>query len=496
VTVAGCTDSPQGAGSRSAETSASAVRVTGLPDGQIAEVTIADGAESPAPDPSTGLTALSEVYSVGPSGQLAAPAHVTIPLTEPATSDTAVFAATREDAAHDWEYLPATLSADGTTASFDVSHFSLLGLIGYNVGQLFESFKKDFLDGLAGDALANDTDKPICNREVDARADGYHITSSNGDTVFWCFGIDDTGRRVLQVHNHRRYPLQVLHPNMQTLANPHDYLALSSLSRLASGGYAIIKPGATAVFNADLGPGGSEGIRTEMDGFGQSLYALQTGVETLFSILTRFGAKDLEGAMKAMDTLVSLRSCADSLDKGGGAYFASCFTPDQMITAFGAKAVLLVPLVILGPLLSFVRSEWNALVDTWTQHDKYVVAITRDKAQVTLANFTGPWSGHTRQLEISADGRGHEHIDNGCCDPMIDLTFNLSGPQGPDPQHATATATVTAVQVGNWDTSYLGPAPQVGDTGTFTIDGHVITDSLTQTEYCDDVAGAAGTCGA
>jgi len=217
-----------------------------------------------------------------------------------------------------------------------------------------------------------------------ARAEGYHVTSSTTDTVYWCLGKASSGRRILHVTNHRSYPLQVFHPNMAVLTNLHDYLALSALSRYASGPFAILAPGANATFNADLEPGSREGIQTELDAFGQSLYALQVGVETLLSVLTRFGAGSDKKAVEAVGSLLSVRSCADSLGKGGGAFLAGCFSPDQMITALGRKALLVVPLMVFGPLLSFFRSELNALVDQFNNHDRYEILLTRDKPAISL----------------------------------------------------------------------------------------------------------------
>ncbi len=113
---------------------------------------------------------------------------------------------------------------------------------------------------------------------------------------------------------------------------------------------------------------------------------------------------------------------------------------------------------------------------------------------VTLAAFTGLWTGHTRSLTISASGLGHEHTDDGCCEPVIDLTFQLSNPQGTSPTHVTATATVTAVQIGpGWDPAVQPPV--VGQHGTVSIDGGLITDHLSNTYFCNKAEDAKSTCG-
>jgi hypothetical protein len=391
LTVGGCTaNEPE---QPSADSPARDVVVTGIPDDLTVEISDAGNAAPPSMD----LAALSSVYSIGPSGALEQPAHITIALDEAVGSDTAVVAAVREDQSQPWEYLPATLNADGTRASFETPHFSFFSILGFNVASTFETFKTDFIDALSAGATSNTVaTPPTCDEEDAARTDGYHITSSSGDAIYWCFGIDDAGRRVLKVANNRRYPLQAQHPNMQTLANPRDYLALSSLSRFASGGYAIIAPGDTATFNADLGPGGIEGIRTEMDGFGQALYQLQVGVESLGSVLTRFGAseyRDMSARLRAFETLLQSRSCADALGEGPGAILAGCFSPAQLVTAFGGWSILLAPLVAFGPLVIFFRSEWNALFDQFNGRDQYRIDVVRDAPAVPPAGTGTAGSG-------------------------------------------------------------------------------------------------------
>lgn len=381
MTVSGCTSKSTEDEQARTSNDATGVVVTGLANGRSADVEDT-GTD---PNPSADLAFLSNVYDVGPDGPLDAPAHITIPLNDPAPPETVVVAATREDATQTWNYLPATLSADGTTASFDTAHFSLFGILGFDPQDIADQFTQQFLDVATG-GLTAVADKPTCEREDDARGDGYRITSSTTDTVYWCFGFDETGRRILKVTNNVAYPLQVLHPNMQTLANPNDYLALSSLSRYGSGAYAIIAPGVTATFNADLGPGGSEGIRTEMDGVGQSLYALQVGFESLAQILTRLGvqaAKNAEWVTNAAKKALAVKGCADTLDDGPGGWFAGCLGEAALRAAFGSVALLLAPLAAIGAVAQFFRSEWHAIQDTVTSRDKYRIDITRGAAAVT-----------------------------------------------------------------------------------------------------------------
>lgn len=110
----------------------------------------------------------------------------------------------------------------------------------------------------------------------------------------------------------------------------------------------------------------------------------------------------------------------------------------------------------------------------------------------TLASFAGDWWGHTRALRITRHGHATERIGSGCCDPVIDLEFQLSRPRRF--QNAlTATATVTAVRVRDAG-AYTGARrpPNVGETKTIRLQGGVITESLMGTNYCADYVSKCG----
>lgn len=445
----------------------------------------------PSPAPGPDVRFLSDVYDLTPSGPLAKPATITIRLAQPVPSDDAVVVVTREHATDPWDYLPADLDANRTAVTFTTTHFSLFSVLAYSLSGAVATFKRDFADGIDGGATQT-VDKPRCDNESAARGDGYTISSDSTDTVYWCFG-EDNGKRILKVIDHRRYPLLVAHPGMHVVDDGYDWAQWSSLSRLDSGSNAIIAPGGTAVFSADLQPGGTEGVQTQIDGLGQSLYALQTGVTSLVEILTRFGAGSDSNPVKIADTLLSSQSCADSLGKGSGDVIAGCFSPKDILDAFGTKGLLLAPIMAAGPLVAFFHSEWNAIVDQFNGHSIYRILIKRARPAVTFAAFTGQWIGHTRDVTITSDGHGTESIGDGCCDPVIDLTFQLSNPNG-SAGDATATMTVTSVTPHDWPSDE--PLPTVGQQGTLRLSQGVVTEPITQTTYCDNAAGMQGTCGA
>jgi hypothetical protein len=116
--------------------------------------------------------------------------------------------------------------------------------------------------------------------------------------------------------------------------------------------------------------------------------------------------------------------------------------------------------------------------------------------KATLATFAGTWGGHTRSLTISRKGVAKESVGSGCCDPIIDLKLRLSHPRGTK-GNASIKAKVTWVRVRD-KSAYTKkhPAPHVGQTARLRLKHGVITEPLTETNYCDEAAGKRGTCGA
>jgi hypothetical protein len=114
----------------------------------------------------------------------------------------------------------------------------------------------------------------------------------------------------------------------------------------------------------------------------------------------------------------------------------------------------------------------------------------RSPHHATLETFAGRWSGHTRVLAIRRNGHAAESIYSGCCDPVLNLDFHLSRPQG-TASDATAVATVTAVWVRDRSAfSEKDPAPRVGERRVIRLRNHVLTETLTGIDYCGPGAGA------
>jgi hypothetical protein len=155
------------------------------------------------------------------------------------------------------------------------------------------------------------------------------------------------------------------------------------------------------------------------------LYQLEFGVTTLVNVLTRFGAgsglinngKIIETGFTTivgyMDKFLTSKNCLNALlTLDPGTFISGCFSPAQILDAFGWKGLFLAPLLTVGSLVEFFHSELNVIGDQFNDRDKYQILIRRfDFA--ALAPYVGDWYwqelGHD-DLIIKADGTGTEGL--------------------------------------------------------------------------------------
>jgi hypothetical protein len=104
-----------------------------------------------------------------------------------------------------------------------------------------------------------------------------------------------------------------------------------------------------------------------------------------------------------------------------------------------------------------------------------------------MNTFAGTWQAHARTLKITRTGNGREWVSLGLGRLVIVLRFHLSQPRG-TPHDATATATVTAVHIGDRSIfTAARPAPRVGESRRIRLRDGVIT-GLTGDHYCSPAA--------
>ena len=109
------------------------------------------------------------------------------------------------------------------------------------------------------------------------------------------------------------------------------------------------------------------------------------------------------------------------------------------------------------------------------------------------AAWVGTWLGHTRSLEIRADGTAHESIYEGCCRMAVTIDYRLR------PAGATTTSTgrtipavITRVVAG---TAKDDDEIEVGRVRVFSLHDGIVQTGPSGTTYCGPGTGS-GACGA
>jgi hypothetical protein len=278
-----------------------------------------------------------------------------------------------------WTPLAASIDPDGRFVLLATTHFSWFSGLFADVGDAIREAKRNIVDGLTSDNFAEAV-PPRCAGEDQARTGGYTISSDSKDTVYWCFGVEG-GRRILRVVDRRRYPLSVSHSGLTTITQGH-WNGLATLSRIASGERAVIAPREAITFRVDAVNGSRAVLHTELDGFGQSLYQLQIGVQTALDLMTAFGFKSATTAVYASAHLAGIADCATALENpaDAGALLTKCLSVKNIIETFGIRALLIAPIMVASGLIEFFRSELNALGDQLNRRDEYTIRITTTRS--------------------------------------------------------------------------------------------------------------------
>jgi hypothetical protein len=327
-----------------------------------------------------GLVPATGVWRLSSSQPVDGPIAVRLPLLRAPRSNEVVVGLTAERRTGPWVPVAARLDSSGRTVVLSTTHFSWFSGLFANVEDAIRTLKDNIVDGLTSNAFA-EARPPRCAEESRARTEGYSITSDSKDTVYWCFGIEGN-RRILRVVDRRRYPLSVGHQGLTTLTQGH-WNGLATLSRVASGQRAVIAPSESVTFRVDARDGSHALLRTEFDGFGQSLYQLQVGVQTALELLTAFGFRSATAAVEASARLAGITNCATALENPPdvGALIRKCFSVRNLIEAFGTRALLIAPIMLASTFIEFFRSEFNALGDQLNRRDRYAIRIATVRAQ-------------------------------------------------------------------------------------------------------------------
>lgn len=321
----------------------------------------------------------SEVFNIGPSGPLPMPTTLTLPLLRPAPTDGEIVVFTAEAAEGPWSPVPTTVAPDGLHVTVQVSHLSFFTALRISTAEVLHALKTEIIDGLTGDFTA-EAERPQCSGEDEARSDGYSITSTQSDTVYWCFGIEN-GVRVLRVVNNRRYPLLMEYPGLAVVSQDNDATWARFGEFIAGKSKITVLPRSQAVFAVDINPAQQGTVSTTVDALGQHVYAAFTGIEALVEILTRFGAGSGSEAINIAGDLLSAADCYQQLGDTAGEILNACLSPAQILDAFGLWGVVLAPIMATGEISNYFRSTLNAIGDQINDRDRYEINVDREGAR-------------------------------------------------------------------------------------------------------------------
>jgi len=87
------------------------------------------------------------------------------------------------------------------------------------------------------------------------------------------------------------------------------------------------------------------------------------------------------------------------------AMLASCFSTSELVKAFGNAGYLVAPVMALGALAAFFHSEFNALVDVFTGHDEYHLALEVHAPSPAPTLALASWSKDGVTAEIPPVGQ-------------------------------------------------------------------------------------------
>lgn len=463
------------------------VTVTGLSAG--VRVKISSGTTGSSPG--NGLAFVTPVFKLGPSGPLGGKATVTMELLNAVPAGTTVVTATRESSTDAWTWLPATLTEDLRHAQFTTDHFSQFGVLTLDGSGALETFRQTVHDALVSTEVES-VDKPVCENPKSARKGGWKVVSTPRKSVFWCLGLVK-GKHVLEVVNRRAVPVQIAHGDAAATDTTSKVKGAWTtwLGLLGNGsGTTFLAPGGSATYDAEVAPGDDLVVSTEAGAKALATRALYAAVDAIVAQLGGYGSTAPTTA-QAFAELVARPQCSDALGQGSDVFVEGCLSRQRLTKVLGNSTQLLAPVLTAPSFKKFWARQLTFLAAQDASTDTQRIVVTQEAAD--FGNLVGSYTGHTRVLTVSSTGLVTERLDDGT-DPVIQLTYQLSAPKVTG---GTTTASSVLTKVTVFDRKAIsGAPPKVGNTGTITLRGGIITPPYLQTTYCNSSAAAKGQCGA
>jgi hypothetical protein len=441
------------------------------------------------------VNSLGTTVHITPDGALPKPVTLRFTLNHAVKNPGDVLIASNETGkSKDW-VLRKPNKVDGKYAYITVTRLSWWEPVLRDAQALLNAFKDEMrkgFDALTGDATTV-SEPAECEGESTAKAKGYTI-KAQGDSVHYCLGWKNNAPYMKEINN-RRYALQIQHPGLDAKYVKNTTLDLSELARLGNGKWTILSAFDGAEFNLKKMPAGTQ---AEFGGEANALYQLQFGVETLINIMTRFGAgggviKNGAITLTSADRIaeftskfLQVKDCGSQIFNPGDVSFGSllskCFDPATLGDIFGWRGVLVGAVMVVGPLVEFFRSQFDALGDMLNGHDKTTIIVSYQKPN-PLAKYTANhWHRHESGFDVAKDGTATMYVGFGAgeipgCGYWCTFNANLKVTPNSD---GTLTGTYTKVwfsaansvedsklhDIPTPPASVSDPFPHAGDTTT------------------------------
>jgi hypothetical protein len=97
-----------------------------------------------------------------------------------------------------------------------------------------------------------------------------------------------------------------------------------------------------------------------------------------------------------------------------------CMSADELLEAFGTKALLVAPIMVVAPVISFFQSEFDAVGDQIDGRSDETVQVTRSNLASLFSPYVGIWHVHGTALTVESNRTGSSWAALSICDPSSD----------------------------------------------------------------------------
>jgi hypothetical protein len=334
---------------------------------------------------------------------------------------------TSETDTDSWQYITPTISPDGWYAEVTTRHLSKWDVLWSTSKDIALDFAKGLYHGLTG--TNENPQKPKCgNAPGKGDLSGYAANYTDKNTAYVCLNKEDGGAALYMV-NRKSYPLSIWRTdNIKVTDKGETNAKWGNLFSSAPGkNKFILWPGDKARFSFTFKPGDSGRVNTEFSGYAQSLYRLDVGLSSLFTIYSRFGIKTpalhSNKYYRFMKGMLAVRDCANAIyfQKGAGQIYAACFPELAAGDPFGkiGTEIVLTIVKFCTSLGAYMNSEFRSLVDSFKHDDQFSVLVGRIKVN-PFNTVKGTWrigGTNVSTLDIKSSGSATITVPAGPCNP-------------------------------------------------------------------------------